>query len=405
MDDRDALVYGHCEPAFERVRDALSEILTSGSEVGVALAVYVDKHAVVDLWAGHADGARARLWDRDTIVNLYSVGKAVTAVCALRLVEAGLLDLDAPVARYWPEFAQAGKARIPVRYLLTHQAALPAIARPLPSGAWRHWDVMTEALAAQPPWWEPGAGHGYHVNAQGFLIGEVVRRITGKTLGTYLREAVAGPAGIDFFIGFGPELDGRCADLVPRQASLEDEELRRELSVDPESLSGLSLMRVNAYRNPPEVSGTGVINTRQWRAAEVPSTNGHGNARAVARLYAALAGDGALDGVHVLSPEMIARATTPQVHGDDIVLRRPTRFGLGFQLTMAERPLGPNPRAFGHFGAGGSLGFGDPDARVAFGYAMNQGRGGWQHKHVRHLIDLVYAVLRAKPGAPRNSRS
>jgi len=193
--------------------------------------------------------------------------------------------------------------------------------------------------------------------------------------------------------------------VVPRQASLEDEELRRELSVDPESLSGLSLMRVNAYRNPPEVSGTGVINTRQWRAAEVPSTNGHGNARAVARLYAALAGDGALDGVHVLSPEIIARATTPQVHGDDIVLRRPTRFGLGFQLTMAERPLGPNPRAFGHFGAGGSLGFADPDARVAFGYAMNQGRGGWQHKHVRHLIDLVYAALRAKPGAPRDSRS
>jgi CubicO group peptidase (beta-lactamase class C family) len=391
--DEGAIVHGHCEPEFERVRDALAEVLASGAEVGAALAVYVEGRAVVDLWAGHTDAARTRPWDRDTIVNLYSVGKPVTAICALRLVEARVLDLDAPVARYWPEFAQAGKVRIPVRYLLTHQAALPAIARALPSGAWSHWDVMTEALAAQAPWWEPGAGHGYHVNTQGFLIGEVVRRITGKTLGTYLREAIAGPAGLDFFIGLPPELDGRCADLVPRQATREDEELRRQLSANPENLSGLPLMRVNAYRNPPEISGTGVVNTRAWRAAEVPSTNGHGNARAVARLYSALAGDGELDGVHVLSPEIIARATAEQVHGDDIVLQRPTRFGLGFQLTMAERPLGPNPRAFGHFGAGGSLGFADPDARVAFGYAMNQGRGGWQHKHVRHLIDLVYAAL------------
>jgi CubicO group peptidase (beta-lactamase class C family) len=375
------------------MRAALAEILAAGSEVGAALAVYVDKRAIVDLWTGHTDAARTRPWSRDTIVNLYSVGKAVTAICALRLVEAGLLDLDAPVARYWPEFTQAGKARIPVRYLLTHQAALPAVARPLPSGAWSRWDVMTEALAAQAPWWEPGAGHGYHVNTQGFLIGEVVRRITGKTLGAYLCDSLAGPAGVDFFIGFGPELDGRCADVLPPPASPESEELRRQLSVNPESLSGLPLMRVNAYRNPQEISGTGVVNTRSWRAAEVPSTNGHGNARAVARLYSALAGDGELDGVHVLSPEITARAAGQQVYGDDLVLQRPTRFGLGFQLTMAERPLGPNPRAFGHFGAGGSLGFADPDARLSFAYAMNQGRGGWQHKHVRRLIDLVYAAL------------
>jgi CubicO group peptidase (beta-lactamase class C family) len=375
------------------MRAALAEILAAGSEVGAALAVYVDKRAVVDLWTGHTDAARTRPWSRDTIVNLYSIGKAVTTICALRLVEGGLLDLDAPVARYWPEFAQAGKARIPVRYLLTHQAALPAIARPLPSGAWSRWHVMTEALAAQAPWWEPGAGHGYHVNTQGFLIGEVVRRITGKTLGTYLRDSFAGPAGVDFFIGFGPELDGRCADVVPPPASPEGKELQRQLSVNPENLSGLPLMRVNAYRNPPEISGTGVVNTRRWRAAEVPSTNGHGNARAVARLYSALAGDGELDGVQILSPEIIARAAEPQVYGNDLVLRRPTRFGLGFQLTMAKRPLGPNPRSFGHFGAGGSLGFADPDARLSFAYAMNQGRGGWQHKHVRHLIDLVYAAL------------
>jgi CubicO group peptidase (beta-lactamase class C family) len=164
------------------------------------------------------------------------------------------------------------------------------------------------------------------------------------------------------------------------------------MALDLNDLSGEALMRASAYRNPREFSGTGVVNTRAWRAAEVPSTNGHGNARAVARLYSALAGDGALDGRRLLSPEIIARASAEQVHGDDLMLRRPTRFGLGFQLTMAERRLGPNPRAFGHFGAGGSLGFADPDARLAFGYAMNQGRGGWQHKHVRHFVDLVYAA-------------
>lgn len=387
------MVQGHCEPRFGAVRAALAEVLASGVEVGAALAVHLDKRPVIDLWGGHADGARTRPWQRDTIVNLYSVGKAVTAVCALRLVEAGLLDLDVPVARYWPELAQAGKARILVRHLLTHQAALPAIARPLPPGAWSQWDAMTEALAAQEPWWEPGARHGYHVNTQGFLVGEVVRRVTGRTLGAYLREEIAGPAAVDFFFGVGPELDGRCAELLPPVDTPEHEELRRQLAVDPASLSGRALMRVNAYRNPPGVSGDGVVNTRTWRGAEVPSTNGHGSARAVARLFSALAGDGELDGVRVLSPATVARAIEPQADGEDLVLQRPTRFGLGFQLTMPERPLGPSPRAFGHFGAGGSLGFADPDARLAFGYAMNQGRGGWQHKHVRHLVDLVYAAL------------
>ena len=385
-------VHGSCAPGFEALRDAMSEVLAAGSEVGAALAVYVDKHAVVDLWGGHEDAAKTRPWNADTIVNLYSVGKAVTAVCALRLVDAGTLDLDVPISRYWPEFAEAGKAQIPVRFLLTHQAGLPAVGPALAAGALLHWDVMTGALAAQAPWWPPGERHGYHVNTQGFLLGEVIRRISGKTLGTYLRDEIAGPGGIDFFIGFGPELDGRCADMVPPSPSPETDELRRRLSADPATVSGLELMRLHAYRNPPEMVGAG-INSRRWRAAEVPSTNGHGNARAVARLYSALAGDGRLDGVHILSPDIIARAIREQVYGDDVVLQRPTRFGLGFQLTMPERRLGPSPRAFGHFGAGGSLGFADPDARLAFGYAMNQGRAGWQHKHVRHLIDLVYAGL------------
>jgi CubicO group peptidase (beta-lactamase class C family) len=297
--------------------------MTAGTEVGAALGVCVDKEPVIDLWAGHTDAARTRAWARDTIVNLFSVGKAITALCALRLVEAGRLDLDTPVTRYWPEFAQAGKGQLRVRHLLTHQAGLPAIARPLPPEAWSQWDVITGALASQAPWWEPGSSHGYHVNTQGFLIGEVVRRVTGKSLGTYLRESLTAPAGIDFFIGFGPALDGRCADYLPPPPTPERDEFERRLSVDPATLSGLALMRINAYRNPPNFSGMAIVNTRAWRAAEVPSTNGHGNARAVARLYSALAGDGELDGVHMLAPATVARAIEEQVNGSDIVLERP----------------------------------------------------------------------------------
>ena len=387
-------VEGRCVPRFARLRDALRESLTGGAEVGAALAVFVDQEPVVDLWGGWRDAARTQPWREDTIVNLYSVGKAVTAVCAHRLAEEGRLDLDAPIARYWPEFAQAGKERIPVRFALTHQSALPAVARTLPPGAQAEWDVMTSALAAQAPWWPPGAHHGYHVNTQGFILGEVVRRVTGRTIGTWLREALARPAKIDFMWGVPADLDVRCADVIPVPPGPENESLRAMLALDPATLSGLELMRFNAYRNPPDISGTGVVNTRAWRAAEIPSTNGHGNARGVARLYAALAGDGTLEGVHVLAPDTIASAVREQVYGVDMVLQRPTRFGLGFQLTQAERPLGPGPRAFGHFGAGGSLGFADPDAHVAFAYAMNQGRSGWQHKHVREMIDMTYACLR-----------
>jgi len=386
-------VQGRCEPAFEPLRRALAQIIDTGREVGAALAVYVGKESVVDLSAGHKDAARTRRWDENTIVNLYSVGKAVTAVCALRLAERGALDLDSPVSRYWPEFAQAGKTRLPVRLLLTHQAGLPAVFRELPKGAVLQWEVMTAALAAQEPWWKPGAGHGYHVNTYGFLLGELVRRITGKSLGSYLRDEIAGPAGLDFFIGLGPELDARCADVIPALPGPEAEQRRASLAGDLGALTGLSRMRAGAYWNPPNLSGQGIVNTREWRAAEVPSTNGHGSARGVARLYSALATDGKLDGVHILSPSTVEMAIAEQAYGEDLVLQRPTRFGLGFQLTMRERPLGPNPRSFGHFGAGGSLGFADPDARVAFAYAMNQGREGWQHKHVRDLIDRVYEAL------------
>ena len=253
---------------------------------------------------------------------------------------------------------------------------------------------MVAALAEQSPWWEPGSGHGYHTNTYGFLVGEIVRRVSGKSLGTYFREQIAEPGGIDFHFGFGPELDERCAEVLPSKPVAGAPPRPAVMPAgDYDSLTGADRMRAGTYRNPPELSGGSVVNTRKWRAAEVPSTNGHGNARAVARFYGALACDGEVGRAHVLSPAWRDRAIEEQVYGEDIILGRPTRFGLGFQLTMAERKLGPNPRSFGHFGAGGSLGFADPDARLGFGYAMNQGRAGWQHPHIRRLIDLTYESL------------
>jgi CubicO group peptidase (beta-lactamase class C family) len=275
---------GKCDSRFRSVRDALAISITSSLEVGAHLTVYVDKQCVLDLWAGHADAARTRPGRARHLVNLFSVGKAISAVCLLRLVEAERVELDAPVARYWPEFAQAGKGQVPVRFLLTHQAGLPAVARPLPPEAWSDWALMTEALAAQAPWWEPGTGHGYHVNTQGFLIGEVVRRVTGQSLGAYFRAELGGPAGLDWHWGLAPEHDARCADYILAPPSPEREAFEERARLDP--------MRSNAYFNPRGLSGMEVVNTRAWRAAEVPSTNGRGTARAVARLYSALATDG-----------------------------------------------------------------------------------------------------------------
>lgn len=209
----EARVYGDCAPRFARVREAFERNFANG-EVGAALAVTIDGQPVIDLWGGHADAARTRLWERDTIVNVYSTTKGMTAICANRLLEAGRLDLDAPVAEYWPEFAQAGKAQLPARYLLSHQAGLAALSTPIPAAKHYDWAYMTAALAAQEPWWEPGTRHGYHALTFGYLVGEVVRRIDGRTLGAYFREEIAAPLGADFHIGLDARDDARGFGLM-----------------------------------------------------------------------------------------------------------------------------------------------------------------------------------------------
>jgi CubicO group peptidase (beta-lactamase class C family) len=318
-------------------------------------------------------------------VNVFSVGKGLIAACAARLAGQGRLDLDAPVAACWPEFGAAGKDKITMRQLLSHQAGLPAVRRRLPPDAMLDWTAMTAALAAQDPWWEPGTGHGYHVNTFGFLVGEVIRRRTGATVGTLLREEIAGPLGADVHIGLPAAEHPRVATFIwPDPPPAEEE---------PPGLDHAGLMQHNAYFNPGGLSGAGAINSPGWRAAEIPSANAHATARGVARVYAALAAGGRLDDTTIVDPAALTEAVTEHAYGQDLVLGRPSRFGLGFQLTQPERPIGPGQATFGHFGAGGSLGFCDPEAGLAFGYVMNQLGPRWQNPRTRALVDAVYASL------------
>ena len=368
------------------MREAFARNFEEHGELGAGVAVYLHGEPAVELWGGFADEARTRPWEQDTIVNVYSTTKGMTAICAHRLIEEGKLDIDKAVAEYWPEFAAAGKEAIPVRYLLSHQAGLAALRVPISMEEAYDWTTVTDALAAQETWWEPGTAHGYHAITFGWLVGEVVRRITGMSLGTYFRATFAEPLGLDCHIGTGPELDVRIADViaarpVPGQPGLAD-----LIAADPE------LLTARAFTNP-EVLGD-VVNTRGWRAAEIPAGNAHTRAPAVARIYGALAQGGEIDGVHVLNPETIDAAIVEQVQGPDQVLQLETRYGLGFWLTGDLFPLGPNPRAFGHPGLGGSLGYADLDAGIGFSYVMNQMQSNPSgDPRVQGLIGAVYESL------------
>ena len=380
--DGEARIEGSCDARMEALRDAFAANFEVREELGAALAVSIGGEPVLDLWGGWADGARTRRWQRETLVNVYSVGKPMVAICLLMLSEQGLVALDRPVAEYWPEFAAAGKGATTVRMLLGHRAGLPALRETLPEDAMYDWELMSAALAAETPWWEPGTAHGYHVNTYGFLIGELVRRVAGESPGSYFRRKVAEPLAADFHFGLAESEDARVAEFVFPELSSEF------------SAPGTPTMVSRAYVNPPGLSGLGTINTRAWRAAEMPSGNGHATARAVARIYAALLAGETGEGVRLLAPETIALATREFSAGHDLVLNRPSRFGLGFQLTQPERPLGPGPRGYGHFGAGGSLGFADPDAGIAFAYVSNQVRGPRsQNPRNRALIDALYASM------------
>ena len=389
---RDAApVDGEVSDRFAPVRTAFSTNFSDLDEVGAGLCVRVDGEIVVDLWGGHQDADRTRPWQRDTLVNAYSVGKGVLSGLLMCAVEDGRLSFDDPVARHWPEFAARDKGAITVRQLASHQAGLPTVRERLGREVTTDWKRMCDLLAAEEPFWKPGTAHGYHVNTFGFLVGEVIARATGMSLPGALRHYMTGPLGLDFHYGV-PERDHlRCADVLAPDVLLD----REEQWVHAFPATGdreYDLMRWHTYFNPTGISGMGMLQTPEWRSSVIPSTSGHATARAVCDLYAGMIGAGV---TLPLTPgkSVLAEATRGEVEGDDLILRRPSRFGIGFQLPMPTRPLGPSPTAFGHYGYGGSLGFADPSGGLSFGYLMNRPGDRWQTPRTQRLVDAVYACL------------
>ena len=390
---------GECAPKFAAVREAFQQNFDQRGEVGAAFALYKDGEKVVDIWGGLADRDTGAPWVEDTMQLTFSTTKGATAACAHLLAQRGELDFDAPTSDYWPEFKQNGKENIPVRWLISHRAGLPAVDTPITPEQLYAWDPIIDGLAAQKPYWEPGTKHGYHALTYGYLVGEIIRRISGKSVGQFLRDEITGPLGAEYFIGLPPELEARVGKLITfsfgpsaeERAAMGDfdintlpEEIREMAAafLDPDSLSlkALNLTEPRLDFNLPEM-----------HAAEIPAGNGIGTARGLARMYASFVGE--VDGIRTLNPDTVAAATVEQSAGKDAILIRETRFALGFMLDQPDVPLlGPN--AFGHDGAGGFLAFADPDANVGFAYVMNKMNTNINaDERSKSLVDAVRASL------------
>lgn len=363
---------GYVATGFDGVRDAFAANFESHGEVGASFCLYHRGEKVVDLWGGLADPATGRPYEKDTCQLVFSTTKGVVAICANRLIDQGRLDPDAPVADYWPEFAQAGKQDVPVRWLLSHRVGLPVLDVDLTLDETLSWEPVVEALAAQAPIWEPGSQHGYHATTFGWLVGELIRRVDGRSVGAYLAEEIAGPLGLDLWIGVPEDRLGQVAPLLTFDLP-DNENIRTviEQVLGPDSLTG------RALRTPcPELFGgtegtidLSMFNDPRVLRAEIPAANGVTNARSLARLYAACVGE--VGGIRLLSEAQVERATERQTTGPDAVMFFETAIGLGFFLSSAFSSYG-GPRGFGHTGTGGSMGFADPDAGIGYGYVMNQ---------------------------------
>jgi CubicO group peptidase (beta-lactamase class C family) len=355
-----AEVHGTFDPAFTPVRDALAEQLGSGEDLGASIVVDVDGKRLVDIWGGHRDAARSRPWTEDTVVNVWSTTKMVTNLAALMLVDRGRLDPYKPVATWWPEFGQNGKEQIELRHLLSHTSGVSGWEQPFRGEQMYDLEDATGRLAEQAPWWEPGTASGYHAQNQGHLIGELVRRVSGRSLTDFVASEIAGPLGADFTIGL-PEADwGRVAEIVPPPP----------LDFDLAAVSEDSPMFKTLIA--PGVDAA-VANTAPWRRAELGALNGHGNARSVGRILSALALGGVVDGVRLLSPDTITVIFDEQSHGPDLVLGVPLRFGIGYALPETQTvPYVPQGRACYWGGWGGSVVIVDLDTRTTISYVMNK---------------------------------
>ncbi len=351
-------IHGFADEKFAAVRERFEQNFAEKGDVGASVALSIEGEMVLDLWGGHRDQAGSLPWEEDTIVNVYSTTKTMAAQCALLLADREQLDLYAPVTDYWPEFGQNGKEGVQVRHFMSHCAGLSGMDEPMKGDDIYDWDKMVAALAAQAPWWEPGTASGYHALTQGHLIGEVVRRITGKSLGTYFQEEIAGPLQADFHIGTGEEHWARVGELIPPPNNLASTE------AGPESIAA------RTFKNP--IADASASGTPGWRKAEIPAANGHGNARSVVRAQSPMANGGKAFGVELMSEAGTKRIFDEQIYGEDLVLGVPMRFGMGYGLNGNEVPMGPNENIAYWGGWGGSTIVVDQDARMCISYVMNK---------------------------------
>lgn len=390
-DDR---IEGRCETAFRPLLDAFVENFTRRGEVGASLAATLEGRTVIDVWGGRA-AAGGEPWREDTICVVFSCTKGASALCAHMAADRGLLDLDAPVARYWPEFAAAGKESAIVSMMLDHSVGVPAIREKLKDGALYDYEHMVEVIAGERPFWKPGSRNGYHGVTSAWTVGEMVRRASGRRMGVFLAEEVAGPLGIDFWMGLPEAHETRVAPVIPAPA---DEAARTSrialaMAADPEGPTAKFMTNMGGFS----------ANSRAARAAEIGSATGVSNGRGLAGLYAPLANGGRQNGVRLVSSETLQRMGQVSVAThEDATLVIPTRFSLGFMKSMDNRAL-PNAlacsailseAAFGHVGAGGSIGFADPECSLSFGYAMNRlGPGILLNDRGQSLVDAAYRCL------------
>jgi CubicO group peptidase (beta-lactamase class C family) len=375
-------IHGSCDERFTAVQQAMAKNFENGSDVGASVAVTLNGELIVDLWGGHTDEARSSAWQRDTITNVWSTTKTMTALCALILADRGVIDLHAPVARYWPEFAAAGKEAIEVRHLLGHTSGLSGWQTPITMETLNDWEQTTALLAAQAPWWEPGMASGYHAITQGYLVGEVIRRASGRSVGQFFAEEVAGPLNADFHIGLAPSEFGRVANVIPPPPLL------------PAGEIDMSSIAMRTLANPPlDARGSW---TEGWRRAEIPAANGHGNARSVAVAQSVLACGGEVGGRRFLSQQGCEAVFEQQANGVDLVLGVPVTFGMGFGLRNDALPLVQSDRACFWGGWGGSLIIVDLDARMTVAYVMNRmGEGTLGDVRGASIVAAAYASLGA----------
>jgi CubicO group peptidase (beta-lactamase class C family) len=357
-----AEIHGTCDDRFEQVSNVFSANLDAGDDLGASVAVFVAGEPVVDIWGGYLDEAKTTPWAKDTIINVWSTTKTMAALCLLILADRGELDLHAPVTKYWPEFAAAGKSEIEVRHVLSHTSGLSGWSEPMAIEDLYDWEKATSLLAAQEPWWEPGTASGYHALTQGYLVGEVVRRITGQTIGTFFANEVAGPLGADFHIGTPAPADDRVAPVVPPPP------------LSAEMLAGFDPAgpAIRTLGNPP--LDASVSYTIPWRRAEIPAGNGHGNARSVATVQSVLACGGEANGVRLLSQKGCEVVFEEQANGTDLVLAVPLRFGMGYGLSSESMPIPARACYWG--GWGGSVVIMDLDAKLVVTYMMNRMESG-----------------------------